>query len=155
MKSAKFAVLGSTLLAVIAVFLPWISVSGDAGLFGSALPRSGMDNGGPVFLFFLMMPLVGAGIGALKRYGRGLAALSFVGGLLTVFMALVKYADIDGAAGEAKQLDVVVSAAAGYWVFFVAASAICAASLAALIRPEKKPAPAPMAHHAFPMQVGP
>lgn len=155
MKSVKFAVLGATLLAMVAVFLPWISVSGDAGLLSSSMPRTGMDNGGPVFLFLLMMPLVGAAVGAAKRFGRGLAALSFIGGLLTVFMGLVKYADIDAAAVEAKQIDVVVSAAAGYWVFFLAAAAVCVTSLAGLIKPEKKPAAAPLGQPAFPMQVNP
>ncbi|NUP11447.1 MAG: hypothetical protein HOW73_35830 [Polyangiaceae bacterium] len=140
MKSLKFAVLGATVAAMAAVFLDWISVSGDlpSALEGT-LPRSGMDNGGPVYLFLLSFPLIGAGVGALKRYGRGLAGLSFVGALLTVFMGLVKYADIDEAAREAGKIGANLGVATGYWLFFLGACAACIASLIALIKPEKKP----------------
>jgi hypothetical protein len=48
MKATKFAVLGAV-LGIVSVFLDWISVSGKGGAVLDAMPRTGMDNGGPVF----------------------------------------------------------------------------------------------------------
>ena len=145
MKSIKFGVLGATIVAMGAVFMNWISVSeGVPKTVTEALPMTGMDNGGPVFLFLLGMPLLGAGIGALKRFGRGLAALSFVGSLLAVFLGLVKWVDIDDAAQELSAIGATIGGGSGYSIFFLAASAACLASFVGLIKPEKKPELAPV-----------
>jgi LPXTG-motif cell wall-anchored protein len=138
MKATKFAVLGATVLGMISVFLDWISVSGKSGAILDALPRTGMDNGGPVFLFFFILALIGSGIGVLKRYGRGLAVLTLIGGLLSAFMGLVKYADIEAAAKEATKIGATVDAGMGYWLFFTCSCAIVVLSIVNLIKPEKK-----------------
>ncbi len=154
MKATKFAVLGATVLGIVSVFLDWISVSGKGGAVLDAMPRTGMDNGGPVFLFFFVLALIGSGIGALKRFGRGLSVLTFIGGLLAVFMGMVKYADIGNAAQEAGKIGATVDAAMGYWLFFACSCAIVVLSLVNLIKPEKKEAAGPrmagagMAHSA-------
>ncbi|MFO0554020.1 MAG: hypothetical protein U0271_36910 [Polyangiaceae bacterium] len=149
MKFTKFAVLGGALTAMIGVFLKWIQVGGDAPkTLLAELPMTGMDNGGPVFLFFLALSAIGAGVGSLKRFGRGLAGLSFGGSLLTVFMAFVKYADIEEAGHAAKELGVTVEVASGYWVLFIGASLACLASLVALVKPEPKLAAPPQGLHA-------
>ena len=141
MKATKFAVLGATVLGIVSVFLDWISVSGKGGAVLDAMPRTGMDNGGPVFLFFFFLALIGSGIGVLKRFGRGLSVLTMIGGLLAAFMGLVKYADIGSAAREASKIGATVDAAMGYWVFFVSSCAIVVLSLVNLIKPEKKEQP--------------
>jgi hypothetical protein len=143
MKATKFAVLGATVLGIVSVFLDWISISGKGGAVLDAMPRTGMDNGGPVFLFFFVLALIGSGIGVLKRFGRGLSVLTLIGGLLAAFMGLVKYADIESAASEAGKIGATVGAAPGYWLFFVCASAIVVLSLINLIKPEKKEAVGP------------
>lgn len=143
MKATKFAVLGATVLGIVSVFLEWISVSGKGGAILDAMPRTGMDNGGPIFLFFFVLALIGAGIGAAKRFGRGLSVLSLIGGLLAAFMGLVKYADIENAAREASKIGATVDAAMGYWLFFVCSCAIVVLSLVNLIKPEKKETAAP------------
>lgn len=154
MKATKFAVLGATVLGIVSVFLDWISVSGKGGAVLDAMPRTGMDNGGPVFLFFFVLALIGSGIGALKRFGRGLSVLTLIGGLLAVFMGMVKYADIGNAAQEAGKIGATVDAAMGYWLFFACSCAIVVLSLVNLIKPEKKEVAAPrmagagMAHSA-------
>lgn len=142
MKSVKFGVLIATLVASLGVFLDWISVSGQLPrAIGQGLPTSGMDNGGPIFLFFLAMPLIGAAIGIARRFGRGLAALALVGSLLASFLALIKYADIDEAAQELAKLggSATVSAAPGYWLVVCGAFAAAGASLLAVVKPEPKP----------------
>ncbi len=141
MKPVKFVVLGSAALASVGVFLDWISVSGDVPrLVKDALPRSGMENGGPVFLFFLAMPLLAAAIGAAKRFGRGLGLLARAGAALATLLALVKYADIDGAAAELSKLggSGTVGVAPGYWLVFCGALFASLASFVTLVKPEPK-----------------
>mgnify|MGYP000178300774 CR=1 FL=1 len=139
MKATKFAVLGLTIIGMASVFMDWIAVGGkNAAAFADKMPLSGMDNGGPIFLFFLALPLLAAVIGISKRFGRGMGVLSLIGGLLAVFMGLVKYSDIGSAAQSAKGLDVSVDAAIGYWLFFVSSCGIFLAGVVALIAPEKK-----------------
>jgi hypothetical protein len=143
MKQVKFAVLGSSLLATVAVFLEWVHVSGELPAILGALPRTGMENGGPIFLVLLAMPLAGAGIGAAKRFGRGLAGLSLFGALCASFLGLVKYADIEAAGREVGKLGakLEVTAGVGYWLFLVGAVVALLASVVGLIKPEKVEAP--------------
>jgi hypothetical protein len=150
MKPIKFVVLGSALLASIGVFLDWISVSADAPkLLRESLPASGMENGGPIFLFFLGMPLLAAGIGAAKRFGRGLSVLAIIGSALATLLALVKYADIDEAGRELAKIagSSAVSAAPGYWMVFTGSLVACLAAFVTLIKPERAPTPAPAIGH--------
>lgn len=150
MKPVKFIVLASTLVSILGVLaFDWISVTGSLPKLLSDLPRTGMDNGGAIFLFFLAMPLIGAGIGAAKRFGRGLALLSMFGSFVASFFSLVKYSDIDQAARTAKSLGVTLGVGMGYWIFFAGASVAFLASLVALIKPEPKPAVAPQAPQGF------
>lgn len=141
MRPVKFVVLGAAALASIGVFLDWVSVSADAPkIIREAMPTSGMENGGPVFLFLLGMPLLAAGIGAAKRFGRGLSVLALIGSALASLFALVKYADIDGAGRQLAKLGGgsagAVSAAPGYWIVFFGATIACLASFVTLIKPE-------------------
>lgn len=145
MKPVKFVVLGAALLASIGVFLDWIAVTGDVpALIRDAMPKSGMENGGPVFLFFLAMPLVAAGIGAAKRFGRGLSVLAIIGSALASLLALVKWADIESAGDELSKLggSGSVGVAPGYWLVFFGAFVACLASFVTLIKPEPKLQPA-------------
>lgn len=140
MKPVKMVVLGASLLAVVGVFLEWVSVSGSLPkVLASTLPRSGMDNGGPIFLFLLAMPLLAAGIGLKRPFGRGFAGLSLFGALGATFFALVKYSDIEEAGREVAKVakGVSVSAGFGYWIFFVGAAVAMVASVAGLIKPER------------------
>ncbi len=146
MKPVKFVVLGSAVLASIGVFLDWISVSSDVpAIIREGLPKNGMENGGPLFLFFLAMPLLAAGIGAAKRFGRGLSVLAIIGSALASFLALAKWADIDDAAIELSKLGAggTVGVAPGYWLVFCGALVACLASFVTLVKPERAlPAPA-------------
>jgi hypothetical protein len=146
MKHLKFIIGGAALLGIIGVFLTWVNIEGAIPkLLGpDAIPTSGMDNGGPVFIFLLALPLIAAVIGILKRFGRGLAVLALVGGLAATFMGLVKGADIDDAAAELKKLGgaATLSYAPGYWVCFIASCIVLVVSIVALIKPEPKPATA-------------
>ncbi len=119
MKATKFVVGAGAAFGILAVFLDWMSIEGKAVGLLKELPTSGMSNGGPVFLFLLGFPLLAAAIGAAKRFGRGMATMALLGGLLSAFMALVKYADIQSAGKMAKQLGVTVSVAPGYWILFL------------------------------------
>lgn len=146
MKPVKFIVLGAAALASIGVFLDWISVNGDVpALVRDTMPKSGMENGGPIFLFFLAMPLLAAGIGAAKRFGRGLSVLAIIGSALASLLALVKYADIDEAGRELAKLGSsgTLGAAPGYWLVFTGALIACLASFVTLVKPERaQPPPA-------------
>lgn len=147
MKSFKFIVGGAALIGIISVFLKWISIDGKLPkVLAGAMPESGMDNGGPVFIFLLALPLIAAGIGALKRFGRGLSALALVGSLAAAFMAMVKYDDIEKGARAAAKLggNVTMSAAPGFWVFLIASTAALLVSLVSLVKPEpQRPSGAP------------
>ncbi len=156
MKATKFAVLGLTILTMAAVFADWISVNGkNASALLQKIPRTGMENGGPIFLFFLSLPLLAAVIGMARRFGRGMATLALVGAALSLFMALVKYNDIEAAALSAEGLGASVEAAGGFWLFFVASLAIFFTALVGLILPEKKPALPAAAGAAHNMAIRP
>ncbi|NUO48437.1 MAG: hypothetical protein HOV80_06240 [Polyangiaceae bacterium] len=145
MKPVKFVVLGAAALASIGVFLDWIAVTGDVpALIRDAMPKSGMENGGPIFLFFLAMPLLAAGIGAAKRFGRGLSVLAIIGSALASLLALVKWADIESAGDELAKLGGggSVGVAPGYWLVFFGATIALFASFVTLIKPEPKLQPA-------------
>jgi hypothetical protein len=146
MKPIKFAVLGSSVLATIAVFTEWAKIEGDfPSIVKDALPTSGMGNGGPVFLFLLAFPLAASAVGSAKRFSRGLAITSFVGALLATLVGLAKYSDISHAGDELSKIGATgtITAAPGYWVFFVGALVTALASLAGIVRPEPKLAAAP------------
>lgn len=141
MKQIKFAVLGSSVLASFGVFLDWIDVSGDLpSAISDGLPRSGMENGGAVFLFLLGMPLLAAGIGCLKRFGRGLAALALFGASLAMLFALAKSADIRHATEKLVEYGFsgTIDLASGYWVLVVGSVVSVVASMAGLVKPEPK-----------------
>jgi hypothetical protein len=141
MKAVKLVVGGAAVMGMIGTFLPWIDVggAGATGKFAAALPRSGMDNGGVLFLVLLAVPLLAALLGLRKGMGRGLGALALVGGLLSLFMALVKYADIQKAGRLAAKVsaDLTISAGAGYWLLFAGSLIALLGGLVALIKPER------------------
>jgi hypothetical protein len=136
MKATKWIVGGGALLGIASVFMSWISVDGKANKLLDALPKTGMENGGPVFIVLLSLPLIAAVVGAAKRFGRGMAGLALAGGLLSAFMGLVKYADIESAGKIAKGI-ATVSAAPGYWLFFIGSVVAMVGGIIGLIKPEK------------------
>jgi hypothetical protein len=146
LKATKFIVGAGALLGIVGTFLDWATVEleGPAAGLGAAVPTSGMDNGGPIFIFLLALPLVAAIVGLIKRFGRGMGVLALVGGLLASLLALVKYADISDAGAEiARQSMGSMSVAGGYWVMFVGCSITAIGGLIALVKPEPKPATPP------------
>lgn len=150
MKATKFIVGAGALLGIVACFLDWASVEfeGAAESVMAAVPRSGMDNGGPIFIFFLAMPLIAAVIGIIKRFGRGMGVLAFIGGLLATFMAMMKWADIsEGGAELAKAQMGSMEVAGGFWLLFLGCTLATVGGLVALIKPEPKAlaTPGPMA----------
>jgi hypothetical protein len=144
MKASKWIVLAGAGIGIISTFMPWITVeSGGAGALGEALleelPTSGMDNGGPVFIFLLALALVAGIVGAIKRFGRGMGGLALAGGLLSTFMALVKYADIHDAASQLSGLgNATIGTAIGWYLLFFGSLAATMGGIAALIKPEPK-----------------
>ncbi len=156
MKATKFIVGAGAVLGIAACFMDWAAVelTGLAKeVSGGGFPAGGMDQGGPVFIFLLAMPLIAAAVGLLKRMGRGMGVLALLGGLLATFMGLVKYSDISEAGAKLAEAGMgSVSAAPGYWLMFVASVICTVGGLVALIKPEPKPAvaapqPAPPAYH--------
>ena len=150
MKANKFIVGVGALLGIVATFLEWavVDFDGPAAGLDIAVPTSGMDNGGPIFIFFSAMPLIAALVGVVKRFGRGMGVLALIGGLLATFLALVKYADISDAGAQlADQGMGSVGVAGGFWVLFVGCALAAVGGLLALIKPEPKAASqaAPMA----------
>lgn len=147
MKATKFIVGAGAVIGIAACFMDWaaIELTGMAkAVAGDTFPTAGMDQGGPVFIFLLAMPLIAALVGVLKRMGRGMGALAFIGGLLASFMGLVKYADIADAGTKLADANMgAVDAAAGFWLMFMGALIATIGGLIALIKPEPKPQPAP------------
>jgi hypothetical protein len=147
MKPIKLFVLGSSLLATLAVFSDWVKMEGDLPpIIKTAMPTSGMQNGGPLFMCLLALPLIAAGVGALKRFGRGLAVTSFVGAFLASLLGLAKYSDFSAATSEIAKLGATgtIGAATGYWIFLLFCFFTTAASLVGIVRPEPKLAGTPM-----------
>ncbi len=135
MKQTKWIVGGGALLGIVSVFLDWMKLDGTVTGPLAALPKSGMENGGPVFIVLLALPLIAAAVGAAKRFGRGMAVLALLGGLLAAFMALVKYGDITDAAKLAKGM-ATISVAPGYWLLFVGSTVALVGGIVGLIKPE-------------------
>jgi hypothetical protein len=144
MNPIKFVVLGSSLVASAAVFMNWISFKGELPKLLADLPVTGMQNGGPIFLFFLGLAVIAGAIGAARRFGRGLAVLALVGALCSTLLGILKWGDISDATKSAEQLGglVELSIAPGYWIFFLGSLVAFVASIAGLVKPEKAPAPA-------------
>jgi hypothetical protein len=148
MKATKFIVGTGVVVGIAGCFMDWaaIDLSGIAeGLSTDRMPTAGMDHGGPVILFLLALPLIAALLGLLKRMGRGMGALAFVGGLLAALLAMVKYADIEDAGALLADNGMgSVEVAGGYWVMFAGCTIAMVGGLIALIKPEPKPAPPAM-----------
>jgi hypothetical protein len=146
MKSLKYVVGGSALVGIASLFLKWVAIDGNPpAIVAGALPTTGMGNGGPVFLVLLALPIVAAGIGAARRFGRGLSVMALLGALGAWLLAMVKLADISHAGDELAKLGVGVgsfslSAAGGYYVFLFATSVVVLGSIVGLVKPEPKPA---------------
>jgi hypothetical protein len=141
-KATKFIVGGAAVVGIGACFLDWASIElgGAAKKMAVEFPTSGMDNGGPVFIFFFALPLIAALVGVLKRMGRGMGVLAAIGGLLAAFLGLVKYADISDAGAKLADAGMgQVAVAPGYWAMFFASLLCLLAGLVALIKPEPKP----------------
>ena len=122
MKATKWIVGGGAVVGTVGCFMDWATVqaSGAAKELLADFPARGMDQGGPIILFFLGMPLLAALVGVIRRMGRGMGALALVGGLISAFFALVKYADIQGAATKMASAGMGnVAVAPGYWLVFV------------------------------------
>jgi len=109
-------------------------------MLADAVPATGMGNGGPVFIVLLLLPISAAGIGAMKRFGRGLSAMALVGALGAWLLAMVKLSDISSGGEVLSQLGakVTMSAAGGYYVFLFATTVVTLASIVGLIKPEPK-----------------
>ncbi len=143
MKPIKWIVGGAALLGIASTFTNWMTWEGKLPKLLADLPASGMDHGGPVFIFFLALALIAALIGIIRRFGRGMAVLAMIGGLLSTFVSLLKYGDITEAAGILAKAGVAsVSVAAGWYVLFFASAACMLVPIVALIKPEPKPTPA-------------
>ncbi len=157
MKATKWIVGGGAVLGIVSCFLDWASIElgGASKAVAAEFPTGGMDQGGPIFIFLLALPLIAAVVGIIKRMGRGMGVLALIGGLLTAFMGLVKYADIDRAAAELASVGIgSVSVASGYWLMFGCSVVCTAGGLIALIKPEPKPQlvpTVPQPQHAYPV----
>jgi hypothetical protein len=142
MKATKWIVGGAALVGISSTFMDWMSIElgGLAKSVADDVPTGGMDNGGPIFIFLLGLPLLAAIIGIAKRFGRGMGVMALIGGLLATFLALVKYADISEAAAQLASAGMgQASVAVGYWVLFVGSTLATLGGLFALIKPEPAP----------------
>ncbi len=154
MKATKFIVGAGAVIGIAGCFMDWaaIDLSGIAEKLGSGgMPTAGMDHGGPVVIFFLLMPLIAAAVGIAKRMGRGMGVLALIGGLLSALIGLVKYADIEEAGALLADNGMgTVEVAGGYWVMFAGCTLALVGGLIALIKPEPKPAPPPQMQQPTP-----
>ena len=144
MKVNKWIVGVGAAMGIVSVFCKWMSV--DKELTGALanLPVSGMQNGGAVFLVLLALPAMAATIGALKRFGRGMAVLALIGGLLSSLLAMVKFGDISKAAALGKQLSVTISVAPALWLLLLGSLAAALGGIVGLIKPERAAQAAPV-----------
>jgi hypothetical protein len=153
MKATKWIVGGGALVGIAGTFMEWMTIELEGlakDVAGSSMPTSGMDNGGPIFIFFLCLPLCAAIIGILKRFGRGMGGLALAGGILSLLLAMLKYADISSAATLLSEGGMGNAAVApGYWVLFAGSALAAAGGLIALIKPEPKPQVAPPMQPAY------
>lgn len=156
MKATKWIVGVGAVMGIAACFMDWATIEltglAKAVSSGSDFPAAGMDQGGPIFIFLLAMPLIAALVGVLKRMGRGMGVLALIGGSLSSLLALVKYADIADAGAKLAEADMgSVGVAGGYWLLFVGSAIAAMGGLIALIKPEPKPVAAAPAQPAYPM----
>ncbi len=139
MYTIAVAVAGS--LALLAIFLPWVSIDVELPILGSigTITRYGYDGDGVITL---LLGLLAAGFAAYLWFERSAAAFRLVTlfnvflGALMFAIALVNLVDSDRAVGDAlRQLDVPVSLAVdtreGIYIAIAAGAILALASLAA------------------------
>ena len=150
MKATKWIVGAGAVIGIASTFLDWMSVELTGGGASTSVPTGGMDHGGVVFITLLCLPLIAAAVGALKRFGRGMATLALVGGLLATLMSMAKYADISEAAALLAEHGLgTASVAGGYWLLFVGAAIPAVGAIVGLLKPEPKLDAAPTAAPAY------